>query len=278
MLRAPSDQPIIDPNDEYAFYQTLIGSWPASLCDRAVLSVESLGSFRARVEKTMLKLIREAKVYTRWSNPDREYEELVSRFVARALDASGSNDFLDSFVPWMAEVARLGSANSLIQLVLKMTIPGVPDIYQGAETWDFSMVDPDNRRPVDFVQNRCLSETQAGFSDMIRNWQSPGIKLFVTKRILDLRKEKPYLFSEGSYLPLSDLKMDRICAFVREHSSASILVAVLLPGALENLVDGRFSDLLSGRWKSILTEQTMQEGFHVGDLFQEAPFNVLLKV
>jgi (1->4)-alpha-D-glucan 1-alpha-D-glucosylmutase len=72
--------------------------------------VESLGSFRARVEKTMLKLIREAHVYTRWSNPDREYEELVSRFVARALDASGSNDFLDSFVPWMAEVARLGSS------------------------------------------------------------------------------------------------------------------------------------------------------------------------
>jgi (1->4)-alpha-D-glucan 1-alpha-D-glucosylmutase len=126
-------------------YQTLIGAWPLTQLDE-----QEHEGFRARIQDYMTKASREAKVYTSWVNPDHEYEEAVRQFVAAVLNRSEANDFLDDFLPFQRRIAQYGMYNSLAQLLIKITAPGVPDFYRGTELWDFNLVDPDNRRPVDF--------------------------------------------------------------------------------------------------------------------------------
>src|ERR1700722_2050428 len=188
-----------DRNDEYLFYQLLLGSWPVE------------GHFDVtyidRLKAAMTKSIREAKVHSTWQSPNRDYENAVLSFID---DVSNSDAFLSTFLPFAERVARLGVQNSLVQLTLKLTSPGVPDIYQGSELWDLSMVDPDNRRPVDYQhrirlldQHECLS---------LSNWQDGAIKLLVTRKRLHLN-------AEGSYEPIlaEGQKADWICAFARQN-------------------------------------------------------------
>ena len=143
---APPDQ-----NDEYMFYQLLVGSWPAELLGRRTPDAEALAAYAERIKGALTKSMREAKVHSTWAAPGTAYEEAMLSFAELALDTDRAGTFLASFLPFAERIARLGASNTLAQTVLKLTLPGVPDIYQGTELWDLSLVDPDNRRPVDYA-------------------------------------------------------------------------------------------------------------------------------
>jgi (1->4)-alpha-D-glucan 1-alpha-D-glucosylmutase len=217
-----------DANAEYFFYQLLLGSWPASR------EPGELATFRERVQAAMLKSVREARLRTSWTSPDADYEGALRAFIDAAFD---SEVFRAAFLPLQREVARLGVYNSLVQSVLKLTVPGVPDIYQGCELWDLSLVDPDNRRPVDYAARAALLEQvraqwSAGPVDALRSrlaaWEDGAIKLLITWRLLELRRQHPGLFASGSYTPC-EIRGDSqhgIVAFVRREGSVSMAVAV----------------------------------------------------
>lgn len=162
-------EPAPSPNDEYLLYQTLLAAWPLGTTDAA----ES-AEFRARIEAYMLKAIRKAKVRTSWINPNEAYEQAVTGFVRKLLASSRrGNAFLADFLPLQRRVARFGLYNSLSQTRLKLTSPRVPDCYQGNALWNFTLVDPDNRQPVDFaLRERYLSGIKHGDTAM---GLSPGV-------------------------------------------------------------------------------------------------------
>ena len=167
---------------------------------------------------------------TSWIQPNESWDKAMAEFIARILDPSPKNKFPPSFGPVAEEIARLGAINSLAQVVLKLTVPGVPDIYQGNEIWDFSLVDPDNRRPVDYQRRREMLDALAGVTpeDLLANWPDGRIKLFLTQRLLRFRREHAELFQDGIYLPLtaSGTFADCCVGFVREHEGKWIAVIV----------------------------------------------------
>jgi len=265
MLRGPeggtgaADFP--DPNDEYAFYQVLLGSWPVELM-RDDRGPEDVAAFRDRITGAMIKAVREAKVHTTWARPDEGYEADVTRFIAHALDTERTNPFLQSFAAFQAMVAALGAKNSLIQTVLKLTVPGVPDIYQGAEGWDFSMVDPDNRRPVDYAARQALlasADESPDLPGLLDHWQDGAIKLRVVSTLLGFRARHRDLFDAGSYgaLAASGPAADRICAFLRQDGDDAIILAVALHPA-KGTADMAETSLtlpagMPARWCNLLT-------------------------
>src|SRR5438132_6547724 len=190
--------PAPSPNDEYHFYQTLFGSWPLEEPDAAA------AAYRERIEAYMIKAAREAKLRTSWTETDAAYEEALLQFVRSALEPRDSNLFLGDFVDFQRRVRRFGLLNGLSQTLLKLTSPGVPDIYQGNEIWEYSLVDPDNRRPVDYRPRREMLEAlSASTSDeLMQNWPDGRIKMFLTQRVLQFRREHVDLFQRGEYLPL----------------------------------------------------------------------------
>ncbi|MFL6589767.1 MAG: malto-oligosyltrehalose synthase, partial [Chthoniobacterales bacterium] len=143
-----------DPNEEYLFYQTLLGTWPVDAEGRAERAAST--QYIERIQAYMAKALKEAKMNTSWIQPNEEWDTAMSDFVARALESSPKNKFVPTFLPVAEEIARLGAVNSLAQVAIKLTAPGVPDIYQGNEIWDLSLVDPDNRRPIDYGERRQL--------------------------------------------------------------------------------------------------------------------------
>jgi (1->4)-alpha-D-glucan 1-alpha-D-glucosylmutase len=233
-----------DRKDEYFFYQTVLGAWPLDLRpdDKGALA-----AFSARVQGTMIKAVREAKERSSWSNPRSDYEAAVSRFVAAVLDGGRPNPFLEDMHGFVEALARPAAINSLAQTLIKLCAPGVPDTYQGAELWDFSMVDPDNRRGVAWGPRRLLLDElrrrfaegpvgRQAFAEMAAHWRDGREKLFLTWRALALRGERPTLFAGGAYLPLATggRHADRLCAFARvaggQHAVAVVprLVTPLL--------------------------------------------------
>jgi (1->4)-alpha-D-glucan 1-alpha-D-glucosylmutase len=152
----------------------------------------------------MAKALKEAKINTSWIQPNEEWDSAIHDFVAKILDSSPRNKFLPIFLPAAKEIIRLGAINSLTQTLLKLTSPGVPDIYQGTEIWDYSLVDPDNRRPVDYELRRQMlkSLSNATPEELMQTWPDGRIKLFLTKHLLQLRRDHADLFERGEYLPL----------------------------------------------------------------------------
>ncbi|HSV62029.1 MAG TPA: malto-oligosyltrehalose synthase, partial [Chthoniobacterales bacterium] len=187
-----------DPNEEYLFYQTLLGSWPLG-------ATEASREYIERIQAYMAKALKEAKMNTSWIQPNEQWDSAMSDFVARVLDPSPKNKFLPTFLPVAEEIARLGAINSLSQLALKLTVPGVPDIYQGNELWDFSLVDPDNRRPVDYKRRAEMLDSLTGTApeELLQSWPDGRIKLFLTQRLLRLRRDHAALFQQGKYMPLT---------------------------------------------------------------------------
>jgi len=221
-------------NDEFGLYQNLLGAWPLEPWDSS-----GLEAFQNRMQRYMIKAVREAKVHSSWTHPNKAYEDAVVGFVADLLANPQDNLFLREFLPFQQQVAWLGMLNSLSQVVLKCSAPGVPDIYQGNEVWQFCLVDPDNRSPVDYDQRKSMLADLKELADVeaplltSRAWslaQNMGdgrIKMYVTWRCLTLRREFPDLFAHGDYGPLKvqGLRKDHLCAFGRRHGGR-ILVAV----------------------------------------------------
>jgi (1->4)-alpha-D-glucan 1-alpha-D-glucosylmutase len=222
-----------DANDEYLLYQTLLGAWP--LGEKEASDREG---FVARVQAYMEKATREAKVHTSWISPADDYDAALRDFVAAVLEPEGAGEFLADFVPFQAKVARMGMLNALSQTALKLASPGVPDIYQGQEVWDFSLVDPDNRRPVDYAARvRMLDELvgameapdRAGLAaELVEGWEDGRAKLYLTHLLLSYRKEKPELFREGEYVPLEARGplAKHVVAFARRHGDDVVVVVV----------------------------------------------------
>ncbi|HEY0093964.1 MAG TPA: malto-oligosyltrehalose synthase, partial [Archangium sp.] len=195
-------------NDEYLFYQTVVGAWPMG----GALSGKALEEFRGRIRDYMLKAIKEAKVRTSWTNPDKDYEEGMSRYVEACLDEEKGRAFLADLLAFKRRIERAGQHNALGQLLLKMGSPGVVDTYQGCELWDLSLVDPDNRRPVDYaLRERMLrsleQEAEKGRQELctrlVADMEDGRIKLFVLTEGLRLRQRQAELFRKGGYRALS---------------------------------------------------------------------------
>ena len=241
--RLVNGQPVPSPNDEYLLYQTLVGVWPSQPLDDEV----EWQNFRGRIESYMLKAIREAKEHTSWINRNAEYEDAMLSFMRTLLSPGARNRFLEDFVPFQRRLARLGVWNSLSQTTLKLTCPGVPDTYQGNEVWDFSLVDPDNRRSVDYRLRRQVLEK-------IRRWgnnphesslrgllESPAdgrLKMYLIWRTLCARRHYPDLFERGEYFPFEvrGAKAHHVVAFGRKFEAAAAIVIVprLVTGLLND--------------------------------------------
>jgi (1->4)-alpha-D-glucan 1-alpha-D-glucosylmutase len=218
-------------DDEYLFYQTLIGAWPAA--SGSLGKAEHL-ALVDRLVAYLQKAIREAQVRSNWVNPDEAYEAATEEFVRAALAPSGDNPFLADFAEFQSRVAISAVVNSLTTQVLKLTTPGVPDLYQGGELWDLSLVDPDNRRPVDFSQlRRYLASLVAQdgstrlsprtIANLQRRWEDGRIKLAVTHRLLACRRHDPDLFAHGDYVPLAGdgAQSERVLAFARRLTTGA---------------------------------------------------------
>jgi (1->4)-alpha-D-glucan 1-alpha-D-glucosylmutase len=225
--------PAPDRNDEYLLYQTLVGAWPLD-----ALGPKETDAFAVRIQDYMLKAAKEAKLNTSWINPNEAYDEALRSFVARILDPAPGNRFLADFIPFQGFIARLGMVNSLAQTLIKITAPGVPDFYQGSEVWDFSLVDPDNRRPVDFatraslledLRHRIATGDLVGLArELVEEWPDGRIKLFTIHRALTYRRAAPDLFRRGDYVPLQTdgPHAEHLCAFARRQATAAVLTVV----------------------------------------------------
>ena len=269
-------RPVPDRNEEILVYQTLLGAWP--------LDESGIPSFLERAAEYMVKAVREAKVYTRWDRPNPAHEGAVRAFVGSILANTEGNRFLEDFLQFQKKLAHYGALNSLSQVLLKIAAPGVPDFYQGTELWNFSLVDPDNRRPVDFERralrlNEFLDrEREASgalplLQELLSRWEDGRIKLFLTYKALNFRRRHRDLFLSGSYLPLavSGGKKEHVLAFAREHNGFWAVAAV--PRLMTRLVPpGEFPvgptawgtrgglllpDGAPGRWSNALTGEAV---------------------
>jgi (1->4)-alpha-D-glucan 1-alpha-D-glucosylmutase len=237
-----------DRNDEYFLYQTLIGAYPLGKEDRL--------EFGDRMKHYILKAVREAKVHTAWLKPDAEYENAFLSFLDEILVPG--NPFLEAFIPFLTKIAHFGIFNSLSQTLIKMTSPGVPDFYQGSELWDLNLVDPDNRRPVDFMKREAILKeikrrAKADVPNLIRELLSARedgrVKFFLIHRVLAARRERSHLFREGIYLPMDSVGFykEHIVAYARRKENQwAVTVA---PRFLTTLVDEGEDPLGEERWK-----------------------------
>jgi len=264
---------LVDRNDEYFLYQTLVGAFPFAEHEQA--------SFVERVQEYMIKAIREAKVHTAWLRPDNEYEAACTTFIQKVLDPNLSRQFLDIFRLFQQKIAEYGIFNSLSQTLLKITAPGVPDFYQGTELWDLSLVDPDNRRPVDFelrraylrsIQESIKTDVLSLIPELLTHKTDGRIKLFLTLQALKARTKYLSLFQNGEYLPLKvhGTHANHIIAFARQHHNQTaiaivprFLTTLTQPGQPplgESVWQNTHLQLPAKTWQNLLTHQTLQTG------------------
>lgn len=281
-----------DANDEYLVYQTLIGAYP--------MPGEEEDNFAERLQEYLTKALREANVQTSWSEPNEQYEEATKSFALKLLNHDGP--FWESFEKLHKKVADFGIINSLAQTILKFTCPGVPDVYQGCELWDFSLVDPDNRRAVNYSLREQILEEQSldeessdkedRFAQLWENRYSAEIKLALTHQLFDIRKQYPELFEKGEYLPLTikGKYKDNILAFARKHQANWLITVVPLHLAAicadqncEPLeIDWHKTRLIipssaPSEWTNICNNATGKaaEELLIGSIFTTLPFAVL---
>lgn len=224
-------QTIPEPNEEYLLYQTLIGAWPIG-----PMTGPEYEAFKKRIKDYMIKALREAKVNTSWINPNTNYENTLVNFIEAILNNKRRNKFLKDFQVFQKKISAYGIYNSLSQTLLKITSPGIPDFYQGTELWDFSLVDPDNRRPVDYnIRINMLEELKRNEREMplwklanelTINKDTGKIKLYLTYNALNYRKAHREIFERGEYIPLETTgeRSDNTCSFMRKFENSAVLV------------------------------------------------------
>ncbi len=279
-------------NDEYFLYQTLLGTWPFGDFDR--------GIYLARLREYAVKAVREAKVHTAWIKPDLEYEQTYLDFIEKVV---ADEAFLAEFVPFQRRIARFGIVNSLAQSLIKMAAPGVPDIYQGTEMWDFSLVDPDNRRPVDFefrrgalAQLHSGAETDLGalLKELLEQPDEGRIKLFVLWRSLSLRSRLREVFQKGDYLPLAarGARAEHVIAFRRSLEERQVIaLAPRFPATLSPEGEWPLGDIwaqstlllpqeCAGRWRDAFTqrEHTVTDHLPIDEALKLFPVALLEKI
>jgi (1->4)-alpha-D-glucan 1-alpha-D-glucosylmutase len=249
-----------DANEEYLLYQTLVGMWPSDLRDE-----KSRSAAIGRVQQYMRKAVHEAKVNLSWVNQNPEYIEALDTFIERVLKPENSarpNVFLTELEQLIAPVTFFGAINSLAQTLLKITVPGVPDFYQGTELWDYSLVDPDNRQAIDFALRERTLEQIEGMAPspetaaellgrFVADRTDGAIKLFTILRGLRFRQENGTLFRSGSYVPLfaTGPAAQHVCAFARElnagsrHSTAIVVVPRLSYTLMQRRIQAPIGDV-----------------------------------
>jgi len=218
-----------DINTELCLYQTIVGAWP--------LHKEEIPDFKKRLKLYMVKAVREAKENTSWQSPNLAYEKAINKFIECILEESNENTYLEDLLSLQKQIAYFGALNSLSQVMLKITCPGVPDFYQGTELWDFSLVDPDNRRPIDFIRRKNLlnslielekKDVTKLVSEILHSWTDGRIKLYITYKALETRRALHDVFRYGEYLPCEVIgkKKEHLCAFIRhwEHKWALVVI------------------------------------------------------
>jgi (1->4)-alpha-D-glucan 1-alpha-D-glucosylmutase len=255
-------EPAPSADDEYLLYQTLVGAWPLGTVDDAALA-----AFRARIQAYMQKAAREAKVRTSWVNPHPGYEAALARFVDGLLGSLEGNRFLLDFLPLARLAARNGCVNSLAQTAVKLTSPGVPDTYQGTELWDLSLVDPDNRRPVDYAHRESLlrelaaregDDPRALAAELLDAWPDGRVKLWLTWRLMSLRRTHARWLERAGYRPMAahGEHARRVCAYARTGDRS--LLAVIVPRLWLDLVPGEAGWPLGELWGD--TRVTLPDG------------------
>jgi len=284
-----------DKNDEYFFYQTMVGAWP--------FAEEDYPDFVIRIKDYLIKAVREAKVHSSWRKPELDYEDAFLHFVDQVLPLHPDNPFLKEFIPWQSKVAHYGMLNGLAQTLIKITAPGIPDFYQGTEFWDLSLVDPDNRRPVDYVRRKdvlkeILSRQSSGLPELLRdllaNMTDGRVKMFLIHRALSARKRFASLFMQGSYQPLniSGPHAEQVIAFARNLGNECIVTVAprhltrwldegTLPMGLETWGGTvlRLPDSSGQVWTDLLTETTFTAAdgeLDIGGILTLFPVGLLL--
>jgi (1->4)-alpha-D-glucan 1-alpha-D-glucosylmutase len=273
-------------NEEYFLYQTLVGAWPLDL------TPETRPDFVERIQNYMAKALKEGKINSSWTDPNEEWEKAVSLFIARILDPETGAAFQKEFLPLAEEVALLGAWNSLSATILKSTAPGVPDFYQGTEAWDFSLVDPDNRRPVDFACREQLlkSSRESSPEDLIADWKSGRIKIATIQRLLRFRREHDAFFKYSDYNPctIEGIYAKHGISFRRTEGAQALIVFV--PRLTASIKDFPLAEawhrtslqdnLLPGTWRNILTDEIYslpEKRVSLADILKRFPFAVLYR-
>ncbi|MBI1910828.1 MAG: malto-oligosyltrehalose synthase [Deltaproteobacteria bacterium] len=263
-----------DKNDEYFLYQTLIAAFP--------FYDEDYASFVERIKAYIVKAVREAKIHTAWLKPDSEYEETYLNFINRMLEKKEGNEFLREFLPFQKKVAWYGMLNSLSQTLIKMTAPGIPDFYQGTEVWDLNLVDPDNRRPVDFgkrgallkdIKNKAAEDLSGFLTDILRSPEDGRIKLYLIHTALKERKRLPELFTKGQYFALEAKGpfKEHLIAFARKNgNSIAISIAPRLTASFVKTGEYPFGQGAWGETEIILPFDFL--GFNLKEVFTGTPF------
>jgi len=228
----------LDRGDEYMLYQMLVGTWPME---------EEAGDYADRIGGWWRKALREAKLRTGWAAPNEAYEQLSEDFLRALLDRQGNRRFHDALEQFLTHIGPASALNGLAQVILQCTVPGIPDIYQGCEFWDLSMVDPDNRRPVDFAARQKALADGAEEDHLCMDWKNGRIKQAVLRRLLAARRDHPALFREASYGPLAvqGSRAEDLIAFCRKTDTQ--ILAVIVPTASPAGVDDRLA-LRAGWW------------------------------
>ncbi|WP_404385775.1 malto-oligosyltrehalose synthase [Caenispirillum salinarum] len=294
------------PNDEYLFYQVLVGVWTPGLVipedgvTEGSAEAKELDDLRERLEGYMLKALREAKVRSAWTRQNGPYEEAVLRWMRHILDGRRRNPFLADFQAFHARIARIGVVNGLAQAALKLTCPGVPDTYQGCELWEFSLVDPDNRRPVDFeARARLLDEMKSTLDapgpfgavarGLLDTWADSRVKLLLTWRLLQLRRRMPEFFASADYTAIEPAgrRAEHLLAFERRHGDTRMVVVV--PRLVNPLMQGDEGWPLAeewaattlpvaGRFRDAITGEALEgtEGLDVDTVLKDFPLAVLV--
>jgi (1->4)-alpha-D-glucan 1-alpha-D-glucosylmutase len=247
LLRDVDGRKAPDRNELMLFFQTLVGVWPSGHAS-ALPPPAEMESLSQRLQQYLFKAVKEAKVNTSWIQEDRSWEEAVQGFVRDLFALPAKHGFWKAFLPFADKIAGVGAHNSLSQLVLKLASPGVPDIYQGCEYWDFSLVDPDNRRPVDFEsRKRVLGEVRDDLRpraelarELYQSWPDGRIKLFLTQAGLRARRDNPGIFGDGEYAPLEPQgnRAERLVAFARREKDGGTAVCIA-PRLVAGLLDGK---------------------------------------
>lgn len=249
----------VDINEEYFLFQTLAGAWP--------LDASEAPAFRERMKQYVIKAAREARTYTSWIFPDERHESELQRFIDVLFD---HERFQASFRPFVEKISFYGAINSLSQLLIKATAPGLPDFYRGTITWDFSLVDPDNRRPVEFAP---LTDFSAKAKSFLPEWRDGRVKIFLTEKLLAYRQANAELFTRGEYISLqvSGKRAENVFAFARRLGDAWMIaiaprfatqlsVVMRPPTGIRAWLDTslKLPDGVPQRWRNVITGASME--------------------